>query len=59
MALKPNRQNRQKHNICITMTLSQGYRQTQAAKHEHPCPDYPYIGISDEDEEETIKRLSI
>jgi hypothetical protein len=41
------------------MTLSQGYRMAQAAHHKQPCLDYPYIGIPDEDEEETIKRLNI
>lgn len=39
------------------MTLSQGYRMAQAATHRQPCLDYPYLGISDGDEEETIKRL--
>ena len=34
------------------MTLSQGYKMTQAAQHKHPCLDYPYIGIDDIDEEE-------
>ena len=43
------------------MTLSQGYRQAQAAKHKQPCLDYPYIGIpdEDEDEEDTIEGLNI
>lgn len=34
------------------MTLSQGYRHVQAAKHKQPCLDYPYIGIEDIDEDE-------
>ena len=58
MALKPNRQNRQKHNICTTMTLSQGYRMAQAAYHKQPCLDYPYLGIPDEDDDEIFKRLN-
>ena len=41
------------------MTLSQGYKMAQAAQYKQPCLDYPYIGIPDEDEDETIKRLSI
>ena len=43
------------------MTLSQGYRQAQAAKYKQPCLDYPYIGIpdEDEDEEDTIERLNV
>lgn len=40
------------------MTLSQGYRHAQAAKHKQPCLDYPYLGIPDEDEEEVLKRLN-
>ena len=41
------------------MTLSQGYKMAQAAQYKQPCLDYPYIGIPDEEEEETVKRLSI
>ena len=40
------------------MTLSQGYRQAQAAQHKQPCLDYPYIGIPDEDEDEILTRLN-
>ncbi len=37
------------------MTLSQGYKMAQAAKqHKKPCLDYPYLGIPDEDEEDTL-----
>ena len=40
------------------MTLSQGYRHVQAARHRQPCLDYPYIGIPDEDEEDITDKLS-
>ena len=40
------------------MTLSQGYRMAQAATHRQPCLDYPYIGIPDEDEDNTLDKLS-
>ena len=40
------------------MTLSQGYRHAQAVKHKQPCLDYPYIGIPDEDEEDTADKHS-
>ena len=39
------------------MTLSEGYRQAQAASHKKPCLDYPYLGIPDEDEEEVLKDI--
>ena len=39
------------------MTLSQGYRQAQAAKHKKPCLDYPYLGIPDEDEEDILSEI--
>lgn len=38
----------------MTMTLSEGYRQAQSASHKQPCLDYPYLGISDEDEDEVL-----
>ena len=38
----------------MTMTLSEGYRQAQAASHKQPCLDYPYLGIPDEDEDEVL-----
>ena len=38
----------------MTMTLSQGYKMAQAAKHKQPCLDYPYLGIPDEDEEDIL-----
>ena len=41
------------------MTLSQGYKMVQAAKHKQPCLDYPYIGIPDEDDDEIIKSFDI
>ena len=40
------------------MTLSQGYRMAQAAHHRQPCLDYPYIGIPDENEEDTADKFS-
>lgn len=36
----------------MVMTLSQGYRQAQAALHKQPCLDYPYLGIPDIEEED-------
>lgn len=44
--------------IDMAMTISQGYRQAQAAKHKQPCLDYPYLGIPDEDEEKVLERLN-
>lgn len=38
------------------MTLSQGYRQVQAARCR-PYLDYPYLSIPDEDEEDVIEKL--
>jgi hypothetical protein len=40
------------------MTLSQGYRMAQAAYQKQPCLNYPYIGIPDKDEKDTIDKLS-
>ena len=40
------------------MTLSQGYRMAQAACQKHPCLDYPYTDIPDEDGEDTLDKLS-
>ena len=37
------------------MTLSQGYRMTQATTHKQPCLDYPYLGIPDEDENDLLE----
>ena len=39
------------------MTLSQGYRQAQAAKVKRPCLDYPYLGIPDEDEHDVLEEM--
>lgn len=39
------------------MTLSQGYRMAQAAKHKQPCLDYPYLGIPDEDEDDILDNI--
>lgn len=39
------------------MTLSQGYRQAQAASTKHPYLDYPYLGIPDEDEEDILDKI--
>ena len=39
------------------MTLSQGYRQAQAAHHKQPCLDYPYLGIPDEDDEDILSEI--
>ena len=39
------------------MTLSQGYRQAQAAKCKQPCLDYPYLGIQDEDDKDILERM--
>jgi len=36
------------------MTISQGYRHAQAAKHKQPCLDYPYLCIPDEDEKQLL-----
>jgi len=42
------------------MTLSQGYQMVQAARQKHPCLDYPYLGIPDEDEdEEEIEKVIV
>ena len=38
------------------MTLSQGYRQVQAARCK-PYLDYPYLSIPDEDEEDVLDRI--
>ena len=37
-----------------TITISQGYRQAQDAR-KHPCLDYPYLGIPDEDEKDLLE----
>ena len=36
------------------MTIQQGYRQVQVAKHKQSCLDYPYLGLPDEDEEDVL-----
>ena len=41
----------------MTMTLSQGYKMAQAAKHKQPCLDYPYLGIPDEDEDDVLDNI--
>ena len=41
------------------MTLLQGYRMAQAASHKQPCLDYPYLGIPDEDEEDTLNEIKL
>jgi hypothetical protein len=40
------------------MTLSQGYKMAQAARHKkQPCLEYPYLGIPDEDEEDNLSEI--
>ena len=39
------------------MTLSQGYRMTQAATHKQPYLDYPYLDIPDEDEDDVLDNI--
>lgn len=41
----------------MTMTISEGYRQAQAAAHKKPCLDYPYLGIPDENEEDVLEKI--
>ena len=43
----------------MVMTISQGYRQVQAARHKQPCLDYPYLGIPDEDEEDVLNEKEL
>lgn len=41
----------------MTMTLSQGYRMAQVAKHKQPCLDYPYLCLPNEDENDMLDKL--